>query len=544
MTNGSEDIPNLSDSSDFEGLNGTIAARAKRRAKVARSQDAKKQRAKVSVVNKVARKGVVTRELVEDQTQLILSSQEDSQEEEDDEISSQESNNDNSFEDLFRDPTPDDDDDEDVPSLDKLSASDIDPYKDVLTRTTLRAVGADAESGTEVEKMLRRNDPTDLDSSHSFIENLFSLISIIAFDSVYTQGKQLKTGEQDTLLRQGFVIQLSSLLMDSYLYDNLFSVCPGMFKGTDEDNPIGWPTPFLEYVNECMTQPLSGVMKNRSRVLVKLTLEEGCNHVFSQKIRTSAMNSRREINNRLSHLWRKNSQLASGETSSSLFDAIRHTCRERDAVVKAKAVLQRLSIYATPTLRMKSSDKYAEALTAKVTEILKVSKTDNFTPSYWLAFCLLGPPADSAHQIAILKMTGIETLQEKIIGIDDEVALNRYSRKTLKSAVQRNAAATEEVSALRRQDKDCRKPPRSTPSSTPSSSTPRDKNYHHVRHEIFTAQAAQPAVDREEKELRDIIALYQDLGKSLTGDYHYQTDIAMYTERLVRLKLSKLEKEM
>jgi hypothetical protein len=46
MTNGSEDIPDLSDSSDFEGLNGTIAARAKCRAKVARSQDAKKLKVK------------------------------------------------------------------------------------------------------------------------------------------------------------------------------------------------------------------------------------------------------------------------------------------------------------------------------------------------------------------------------------------------------------------------------------------------------------------------------------------------------------------
>ena len=543
MTNECEPIPDLSDSSDFEGMSGTIAARAKRRAKVVRISDAKKQRAKDSVVNKIGRKGVVTRNSggdVDERTRLILSSQDEFHDDDDDVASSDEEEGDNSFADVFRDDAVIDDlDGDEVVATHQQTASEIDPYKDDLPRVILRAVVADAETGTEVEKMLRRNDPTDDESSHSFVENLFCFVSLIVLDSVYTTGQQLKTAEQDALLRQGFMTQLSSLLMDSYLHEHLFSKCQGMFYSTDEENPIQWPTMFLEYVNDCMAQPISGVMKNRNRLLRQYTVEEGHNYVFSQKIRTAATTGRREINNRLSRLWRSNSQLASGETSSALFDAIRHTCRERDAVLKAKAVLARLSSYASIALRAKHSDIYGPALTEKVSDILaKMAQKDNFTPNYWLSFCLLGPPADSRYQLSILKMTGIDTLQEKVISIDDEVALNRYSRKTLKAANLKNALAIDDVAALRKKDRASGKPP--LPGSTPVSSTPKDTKYHHVRHEIVTGH--QPTIDHEEKELRDIIALYQDLGKSPTGDYHYQTDIAMYTERLVKLKLSKIEK--
>ena len=163
MTNECEPIPDLSDSSDFEGMSGTIAARAKRRAKVVRISDAKKQRAKDSVVNKICRKGVVTRNSggdVDERTRLILSSQDEFHEDVDDVSSSDEEEGDNYFGDVFQDALIDDVDGDEVVATHQQTASEIDPYKDDLPRVILRAVVADAETGTEVEKMLRRNDPT------------------------------------------------------------------------------------------------------------------------------------------------------------------------------------------------------------------------------------------------------------------------------------------------------------------------------------------------------------------------------------------------
>ena len=545
------EVPALeSDTSDFECPNKTIAERSKRRAQIAKNLLAKKQKAESSLTEKLGNNvpnaankaaGVAKQSpLVAEQTQLVLDSQELG---ESPASGEDDSDNDNTvfddFENLFED-NRQVGGDQDIDEETKLTPGDIDPYKDDLPRIVLRALGGAAQSGTEVEKMLRRNDPTAEDSAHSFVENLFTLVSVIVLDSVYTTGQQLKTAQQDALLRQGFMSQLSSLLIDTYLYDNLFKQCEGMFNGDDE-HPVQWPDLFLSYVDECMSTKLTGTMKNRNRALKQLTEKEGSAHLFSQKIKTVAVAARREINNRLSCMWRSNGQLASGETSSALFDAIRHTCRERDAVLKAKAVLQRDRSYATPTLRVKNAEDYGKAVTQKVEDILQRCKTDSFTPSYWLTFCLLGPPADSEHQLAILRLTDIAALQQKVIRIDDEHSLNRYSRKTLKAAAQRSSEATLDITALRVKDRVLSaKPPLSTPSH---SSTPSRSMGYTVTHEIKTSNplSVGEAEEKEEKQLRDIITLYQSLGKTDAGEYVFQAEVTGFTRQLVELKLRILE---
>lgn len=197
---------------------------------------------------------------------------------------------------------------------------DIDPFDNILMGIELRANSTQGDTRSEVAKMFSDVliDP-DL-GTQVIISNLFAMICCIISDTIYTKSGVLSSQELEALYRQKFFETMKTMLLSSYVEDNLFSDANDFFgpKGSARE----WPPIFLEYVDDCLALPLNKTAASRKR-RKNMTDLEAKNFMFAELIKSTAEECRQEINNRVTPLWRPPHKLASGETPAGLLDAIR-----------------------------------------------------------------------------------------------------------------------------------------------------------------------------------------------------------------------------
>lgn len=408
----------------------------------------------------------------------------------------------------------------------------VDPFSFMVPATILKA-SKESGSMSEVGKLFEDIQLGVESRMKTVCENLFSLICGVVAEKIYTRCGTISVKAQEALYRQEFKINMETMLINSYLCENLFERATYLFK-VDDDGRRHWPKFFIEYVDERLSIPLTKTVAHRKRKSGYSDLE-GFNYMFSELVKDTAKESRREINNRLSNLWRDPSKLASGETPSGLFDVIRATTRRRDAVLKSKAAVHSKSKYATKKSRV--GDAYTEDFLKKFDYYSQLHDEEHF-PHYWLTFVLFGPPAPEVEQLAIYNKN-IATIQRKIIPIGDEKALNKYSRRKL----------AKEVSDLNlkrngRPPKSVKTPANGYGSDSSVGSVAKQIN---VTHTIVTEAPKAPVVDfnafvetKKEKRLNEIIDLYKSLGKNAHGEYTHQDLIQSYTYELIEYKLTAM----
>lgn len=389
---------------------------------------------------------------------------------------------------------------------------------------------------SEVQKIVSKLVHNTPETFTPFCENLFTILATVVVSHVTTSGVQATEHAQNAMYRQVFFEQMKVAGMDSYLHDMLFSELPEYFK-YEEGVGLQWPNFFMKYVNELMNRELTLTQMNRKPATKKYTKTQGFNYNFSEKVKAVAHEARREINNRLSTLWRD--KLGSGETKSGLFDLIRGTTKKRDMYLKAKAAFHRTQAFTSAKNR--SGERYETAVNGKFEERFnKESDVDHF-PHYWLVFCLYAQPGEEKFRLPIFQVDNISKLQEKVISINDEVAINQYSRRFINSNKAKN-----ELAALKAEKVSNTKPPLSGQSRSPSpgSSVGSSKNHLEVTHHIIADDYTKPFDfnTQKEKKLEEVIQFLRDVGKDSNGDYKRQVEIEKYTDQLVKLKLEGYEK--
>jgi hypothetical protein len=222
----------------------------------------------------------------------------------------------------------------------EINVEELDPTSDVLPPMVLKATSNGNVGGlSEVQKLMSTIDETQFISCEPLTENLFNLVCMVVYDQVLTGGLTLSEPEKHAIYKHLFVEKLKTLLLDTYLNDNLFSMCNGMFdhiSPEDGERRVMWPKFFMEYINDLMSTAPSLTKMNRKPAWKNLTKQELVSEYFGEKIKKTAMETKREITNRVCPLWRHPRDLGSGESPSAMFDAVRATTVDRESYVKAK----------------------------------------------------------------------------------------------------------------------------------------------------------------------------------------------------------------
>lgn len=404
---------------------------------------------------------------------------------------------------------------DEIPVADHSCSGEVSFRANVLSKCKLKAAEEVAPM-PEMLKLCMHGDMIGENASYAVLcENIFSLVCSLVCERITTSGETMTDDNKMALYPKYYYEQCLACGIDSYLQDQLFHHVSSHFT-RDAEGTLIWPPFYSKYIHEKYeTRPLTGVQKNRSRTLKKISDEEGMRYNFALAIKTAASEAKTEINNRLTKLWRD--PLDSGETPSGLFDAIRETTKMRDAYLRAEA-----AVNTKWPKKSRHGTLYEEAIRSKQEKFI-LQAPPSYFPNYWLTFAFYAAPAPPAKQLAIFKTVGIYNLQVKMKTSVDRTKVSKHSRRSLKKSELEKSNGTSSS-----------KP--QTP-RTPRGDSPIVKDMQ-VQH-IMRVQGLNE--DKSEVGiLRQTIAALQGAGRNADGTYICQDRITKYSEMLADALIKNL----